>query len=82
VLPVRLSYFETFVEALLSFSIEMNIYAFSVGSVALLIKLYIDYNQMKDLGTTLEELKADSSLPRIREYDFIVGEHLEIVRCS
>ncbi len=81
-LPVRLSYFETFVEALLSFSIEMNIYAFSVGSVALLIKLYIDYNQMKDLGTTLEELKADSSLPRIREYDFIVGEHLEIVRCS
>ncbi len=81
-LRVRLSYFETFVEALLSFSIEMNIYAFSVGSVALLIKLYIDYNQMKDLGTTLEELKADSSLPRIREYDFIVGEHLEIVRCS
>jgi hypothetical protein len=52
----------------------MRIASFVLGSVALLIQHYADKYQQIDFTQTLAQLDADLNLPRIRQYDFIVGQ--------
>lgn len=41
--------------------------------MSLLIQQYVDKYQQDDFHETLDELQLDRGLPRIRNYDFIVG---------
>lgn len=51
----------------------MQLSTFVFGSIALLIQQYADKYRSEDLSKTLTELEGDLSLPRIKNYDFIIG---------
>lgn len=51
----------------------MLLSTFVLSSLAVVIKLYAEYYQLKDFNETLKDLEHDDSLPRIKTYDFIIG---------
>lgn len=52
----------------------MNLFSMLLASIAVLIQDYADYDKAEDYEKTLNELKPDLNFPRIKTYDFIVGE--------
>lgn len=46
---------------------------FLLNAIPLLIQLFVENDIKEDLSKTIQEVENDSSLPRIRTYDFIVG---------
>jgi hypothetical protein len=52
----------------------MKFVEFILQSIPLVISFYAKKYLDDDLAQTLAELENDSSLPRIKTYDFIVGE--------
>lgn len=53
----------------------MNLTFFITASIALTIQKYADKYREEDLSKTLADLESDRSLPRIKTYDFIIGEY-------
>jgi hypothetical protein len=60
---------------------KMRFVEFILQSIPLVISLYAKKYLDDDLAQTLVELENDSSLPRIKTYDFIVGE-FGFILCS
>lgn len=52
----------------------MNFTTLILASINMLIQNYADYDKEFDYKKTLTDLKDDLGFPRIRVYDFIVGE--------
>lgn len=46
---------------------------FLFSAIPLLIELFVKHDMREDLAKTIQELENDSNLPRIKTYDFIVG---------
>jgi len=52
----------------------MKLAAFVLGSIPILIQFYARKYLEEDRIATITELDGDLNLPRIKEYDFIVGK--------
>jgi len=52
----------------------MKLAAFVLGAVPILIQFYAKKYLEQDKVATITELENDLNLPRIKEYDFIVGK--------
>lgn len=61
----------------------MDLTTFVFAGLPVIIQQYADFYKKRDLEATLKELESDQGLPRIKEYDFIVGEsnnfHLKVL---
>jgi hypothetical protein len=52
----------------------MKLAAFVLTAIPLLIQLYSKKSQEEDYAKTLTELEDEFGVPKIKTYDFIVGE--------
>lgn len=68
------------VKSLWNQKVKMNLFSLILATITLLIQEYADYDKEEDHNKTLLELKRDLNFPRIKSFDFIVGEWLFIDR--
>lgn len=52
----------------------MNVATFLLGSIPLLIQFYVNMYRETDLKSTMLELENEFNVPKIKNYDFIVGK--------
>lgn len=54
----------------------MNIAEFFLGSIPLLLQFYAEMYRETDLKNTMVELESELNVPKVKSYDFIIGEFL------
>lgn len=52
----------------------MNIVDIFLGSIPLLLQFYAEMYRENDLKNTMLELDSEFNVPKIKSYDFIIGE--------
>lgn len=58
----------------------MNIAEFFLGSIPLLLQFYAEMYRETDLQNTMNELETEFNVPKVKNYDFIIGKL--ILLCS